>query len=370
MKVVQFFSGKSVYITGMLQELEVCPAFNASFENYSIDLLEVMKDFENKCNISDYSQLNKLAKLIYWIRMNRYLLLRYGHLEGGVVDIQYVSIFYVMLLPFLTRTFDRIVLSFWGSDLLRQNRLILCLLKTLVRRAEFITFPTSDMADSFRRKMGCGFNDKIHVVRFGNYYLDRIDCAKDSTVDGFVHKYGIDTSRKVIVVGYNRFKEQQHIKVLESIVEGNIERDRIFIVIPWTYGPDNKDYKKQIESIISGRYEYVFLNERLSDEELVALRKVTDVLVSVLLTDALNATMLETMYSGGEIITGSWLKYDYLYSNGIVMRQVDNASDVGDELAVFLDSPYPEEINQKNRDIVGILYRWESIIEEWVKLYI
>ena len=368
-KVIQFIYGKSVYTTGMQQELEQCPEFNTMFENGCIDLEEIMHNFGKESGMGDYSALNSLSKLFYWIRMNRYLSLHYGHLKYSVADIQYVSVLYVMLIPFLTRTFDRIVLSFWGSDLLRQNRRILSLVKLLIKRADIITFPTPDMADSFRQKVGTGYNDKIRIVRFGNYFLDRIDNSTNSAAEEFVRKYRIDRNRTVVVIGYNRFRQQQHLETINSIIGSKIERDKIFIVIPWTYGPEDDNYKKQIENTIEGRYDFVFITEHMSDDELVALRRITDVLISVLTTDALNATMLETMYSGGEVITGSWLKYDFLYDNGIVMRRVGNTEEVGSELVRSIKTPLSQEVRDNNRRVIDNLYRWKSIISEWVALY-
>ena len=128
-------------------------------------------------------------------------------------------------------------------------------------------------------------------------------------------------------------------------------------------------YKQQIEDLLADKYDYIFITDYLSDTELVALRKVTDVLIEVQTDDALNATMLETMYAGGEVITGSWLPYKDIYDRGVKMRQVDAVDDVGSEMRAYLTDPMSTEERQNNRAVIEKLYRWENIIGEWAALY-
>lgn len=368
-RVVQFVIRSGPYTKGLQQALLHCSTFNTHFENECIELESIMKDFGLEHQIGDYSELNIFSKALYWIRMNCYMQMRYDYLKGSIVDIQYVSIFYVMLLPFLVRTFDTIVLSFWGSDLLRQNRFILMLLRLLIRRAGAITFPKTEMVDSFQSKFGSKYNGILHVVRFGNYFLDDIDAVSEQTVMDFTEKNHIDTDKTVVMLGYNRFRQQQHILTIQSIVKAEIDRNEVFFVIPWTYGPIEKGYREEIEELLKDRYEYVFLTDYLADIELASLRKATDILISVLTTDALNATMLETLYANGEVLTGKWLSYQNLYAHGVSMRQVQCIDDVGYELKKALREPLAEEKRKKNRDVIERLYRWDNIIEEWVELY-
>lgn len=368
-KVVQFISFESIYNTGLQKELQHCERFTEKYEIECINLEKTMHEYEIMYGIKEYSGLGKISKFIYWVGMNRYLSKKYVNLKGSILNIQFVSVLYVMMLPFLVNTFDKIILSFWGSDLLRQNRLILFLLRLLINKSDLMTFQTKDMADTFRTIMGNKYDNRIHVVRFGNYYIDGIDNAKDEDVERLINKYCINTMKKVVAVGYSRFREHQHIDAIKSIIENNVDDKEIFIVIPWTYGPDNKDYKDKIEALIKGKYEYIFLTERLPDIELVALRKVIDIQIIVETTDALNGTMLEAMYAGEEVIIGSWLSYEYLYECGINMWKVDNVSSVGEILKKVLHNPMPEDKRLHNREIVKSLYSWNNVINDWAGLY-
>ena len=154
------------------------------------------------------------------------------------------------------------------------------------------------------------------------------------------------------------------------MINQHVDKNRIFIILPWTYGVDDNGYKSEIEKLLIDHYDYVFLTKRLSDEEIVALRMVTDVLIEVQKTDALNATMLETMYANGDVITGSWLQYQDIYDRGVKMYQVDSVGEVGAALNGLLENPSSRDDKQNNKRIIRELYLWRNFVEEWVKLYL
>ena len=106
--------------------------------------------------------------------------------------------------------------------------------------------------------MGERHNDKIRIVRFGNPFLDDIDSMDDDAISRFAKKYGIDTNRTVVVMGYNRTRGQQHTLVAKSFIDYKVDRNRIFIVIPWTSGPcDDPDaYRREIEDVLKDNYDY------------------------------------------------------------------------------------------------------------------
>ena len=369
-KVVQFVTELGVYITGLKNSLEACSSFMSDHENVLLSEKEIMNAYKEFRGIEELSDIGLCRRLKFWLGLNRYLVKQYTNLKGAVVDVQYVSRFYVYILPFLTKTFSRIVLSFWGSDLLCQNVWDLFLLGFLVRKSHIITVPTSDMAKVLESKMGKKYREKIRVVRFGNYFLNLIDSVTDESIDLFLKKFEIDNSRKTVVVGYNRCKEQQHLSALKSIVDAGIDRKDIFIIIPWTYGDADIEYNEQVECIIRGYYDYVFLRERLNDNEVAALRKISDILIVVEQTDALNATMLETMYSDGEVMVGSWLPYDDIYCRGIKMRKVDAVSEVGGSLIEMLNCEQPAYDKKKNKELIKELYSWNNNVNDWIALYL
>ncbi|MCR5590956.1 MAG: hypothetical protein K6F73_05430 [Lachnospiraceae bacterium] len=370
-KVVQFIASSSIYNDHLQEELMKCSSFSERYENFCINLDEEMKKYEKLKGISSYSGLGKASKALYWAGMNRFLKKEYGTLKGSIVNIQYVSVFFVMLLPFLNATFSRIVISFWGSDILRQNRIILKILTLLISRADVITLQTPELVKIFGNKMGRKYDSKIRIVRFGNPFLDDIDSMDDAVVSRFTEKYGIDTNRTVVVAGYNRTRGQQHLAVAKSLKQYNVDRIRIFIVIPWTSGPcDDADaYRKEIEDILKDDYDYLFITEYLSDEELVALRKATDVLIQVQITDSMSASMEESLYAKKEVITGEWLPYKDLYDLGLTMRKAPSADAVGKVLNELLASPMDKEALELNSKIIGSRYRWKDTVYDWVACY-
>lgn len=78
-----------------------------------------------------------------------------------------------------------------------------------------------------RETLDNGYNDKKHIVRFGNYYLDRIDSISSAEVDNFTRKFEIDTGKRAVVVGYNRFKELQHLPAIGSKNSAGVKEDDV-----------------------------------------------------------------------------------------------------------------------------------------------
>lgn len=194
----------------------------------------------------------------FWVGLNRFLEKEYKDLNGEIVNIQSVSWWYVFVLPFLQKHFKRIVLSFWGSDILRVKRTRIILGKRLFDHADVITFISDDMIKRFVGFFGDKYSNRIRKADFGSEILDYLDASNDTKKTDFKRKYGITDQKKCLVIGYNRHKEQQHIEAVRSILHADLDPSDIVLVFPWTYGPDDPIYQKQIEHMAREKFEYVF----------------------------------------------------------------------------------------------------------------
>lgn len=368
-KVVQIVSSFDVYNKRLQNALVNCNSFNECYENVCLDVGEITKECEEKYHFKEYSLQSTPQKFVFRILFNSYMIRNYSYLKGSIANIHYVDWFYVLLLPYLKKTFTRIVICFWGDDLLRVGRLKLMELRILFNHVDRIALLTDEMVNVFRQKIGYKYDDKIRVVRFGNPLLDQIDDVSDADLMSFAQKYKIDLERKRVVVGYCRGEEQRHLEVIESIIKANVDKSRIQIIIPWTYGRENSEYKSRIIDLLDNRYDYLFLEKFIPDEEVAALRRLSDVIIQVQLTDVMSASMYETLYAGGEVITGSWLPYNDIYDRGVTMHRINDVEEVGRELLDFLDKPFSQDLLEKNKVVIGMLYKWTANVSGWVALY-
>ena len=205
---------------------------------------------------------------------------------------------------------------------------------------------------------------------FGSEILVYIDVSNDEKIAEFKRKYSITDQKKCLVIGYNRHKTQQHIEAVKSILYSDLNPSGLVLVFPWTYGPDDPIYQKQIKDMICDKFEYVFLETELDNEEVACLRAATDILVQTQITDALSSSMLETLYAKKEVITGSWLHYDELERRGVRIHYVDSVSEVGLAVKDVMNNPLPDELRTRNRDIIREMISWDVRIHDWLDIYL
>ena len=368
-RVIQFQAFESIYNDRLQNELNKDWRFQEEFENIRIICDAEKEEYEKKRGIQRYELLGKWRKLCYLILFNKYLCHKYRNLKKAVVNIQFIEYRFLFLLPFISCISNKLILSFWGSDLLRQEDKILRRMRHLFNKADLITVETDEMEKIFLNRTNKKYKAKIQKVRFGLTSIKDIDNLDKQSIIDFKITHGIDLEKKVVAIGYNRRKEHQHIKAIQSIIEANINPRDIFIIIPWTYGPDDIEYRGEIESLLQDRYDYCFISERLTDCEVAALRVSTDIMIHVQTTDSLSASMLETLYAENEVIAGDWLPYGELLALGVTMRMAKKVEDCGRQVKLYLNMPMDEREKKKNKELVYKYSSWDTNILKWIDLY-
>ena len=367
--VVQLESFPSIFNESLRKNLRKNKAFSEKYDLIAINLEDEQKNYKTDCAIT-YDISSFVPNIRYWIGFSRYLEKKYRNLYGEIVNIQFVVWQYIFLLPFLRKHFGRIVLSYWGSDILRVRKKVLQREKRLLDRADTITFISEDMKVRFEEIFGKKYERKIRKIDFGSEILDCIDALSDEDVRDFRQKYGITEDKKCLVIGYNRNREQQHSGVIRSIIRSDTDLNDILIVFPWTYGRDDPGYMGEIESLVSGKYNYLFLRDDLTTEEVACLRRISDVFVQTQTTDALSSSMLETIYAEKDVITGRWLHYDELNRAGVQLHYVNSVDDVGSVIREVLTNPFSDQTKKHNKEIIREMCGWENRIRDWLDLYL
>lgn len=369
-KILQFCTFDSVYNTNLQKQLNNDSDFASEYSLVSLTLESLIEAFLKNQGISEYSSLNKLKKLLFWKKFCRYLNIAYPFdPQKDIVNIQFVDFKYIWLIGYLKKNFSRIILSFWGSDLLRQSNRRLKAMNKLFKVSDVITFETEEMEHIFEKKTNRNYKSKYSLVKFGLSELDEIDGLSNDDIHRFCHKYKIDSCKKTVVVGYNRIFQQQHLPVIQSLIKYNVSSEDIFIIVPWTYGNHDPEYRRRLEDCIKGKYNYCFLNDHLDEKEIACLRKITDIFVQVQMTDSLSASMLETLYAKNMVITGRWLPYEELIDKGIKMAYVDSPELVGEEVRRLIECSQNEEERLRNKLIVHDMSSWDTNLEKWKSLY-
>lgn len=369
-KVVQLVSFKSAYNENLQTNLRSNHEFASNFDLVEINFEDIMIEFESRFGFKPYKENSILNKIRYLFILNKYLINKYDHLKGGILHIQFVLPKYAFLIYFFKKTFTKTIITFWGSDVLRIDKNSKKIpIKVLSWYSDIITFETKAFSDIYKKTISNKFNNKIRIVDFGIEILSIIDKITHSDIESFKQKFNINSNSKVVVIGYNRNIEQQHVKVVKSLLDSKIKKEDVFLIFPWTYGSEIVGYKDQIKDLMGDRFNYLFIENRLTDKEVAILRCCTDILVNVETTDVLSSSMLETLYAENIVITGSWLPYEDMYDIGVVMEQVDDIDEVGFKIAHLITNNYYSKIKSQNKKHIGELYIWSNCISKWVDLY-
>lgn len=356
-EIVYFGDPNSVYNINLMKEMEK--------KGYKVSCYSVANEIEK---IYEQGKKIKLFRKIKKFFLCKKFFAKFD--KSCIAHIQFISFDNLFYLPFFIRRFKFFVLSFWGSDLLRQSRLRLNLMLPLFFFSKNITVETEEMKRIFVSKVPFFYKSKkICYARFGLSELNIIDNIDNASIKKFREKYKIDGNKKIVIVGYNKRKEQQHMSVVNSL--SNSLNEQIQLVFPWTYGETSFDYENQLKELLDRKkIPYIFIKDYLTDKEIGCLRLITDIFIQVQTTDSLSACMLETLYSKKIVITGKWLPYSFLDEKGIEMIKVMDPHEVGEKISFLIHNKDNFNlINNRNSQIVASFCQWSNCIEDWLLLY-
>ena len=197
----------------------------------------------------------------------------------------------------------------WGSDVLRRSKKYILKMRKYVKHYDYVC--TSDNP-RFRKQL----TDKLLIsenqfveLDFGSESIDRLmdnmhisqPMAKDALglKDNFV-----------ITVGYNAHEEQHHIEVIDAITSIKEELpDKTLLVFPMTYG--GKQQIKLVEQKVrQSGLKYKIYDKYLPYQDIVNLRKCSDIFIHAQTTDSNSASLAEYLFCRTIVINAAWLRYE------------------------------------------------------------
>lgn len=264
----------------------------------------------------------------------------------------------------------KLLLSFWGSDILRENKANKTVRKA-IKASYGVVISTSEINEKFHVLYGDEFDSKIRRAYYGSNVIELIDGITD--LDDIKKKLGIDTNKIVISIGYNKMIQQQHLKVLDEIISLPVEiRNKIHLVLRLTYGNGDEDYVASIKNTVSktGCSSTVF-ESFLTDKEVAEITAVTDIFIHAQTTDARSASMCEHLYAKCLVVNPSWIEYSDLKDSVFYLRfnSFDELSTIiTDNLVNKNNSLYKDKLSA-NTDAIYSLCSWDCFVPGWRKIY-
>lgn len=260
---------------------------------------------------------------------------------------------------------DKTLLMPWGSDVLRRSKGYSCKMKEYVQHYDYVA--TSDNP-RFKKEL----TEKISVreeqfvdLDFGSESIDRLIDKEDVSRELAKESLGV-RGKFIITVGYNAHEEQRHVEVIDAIasIKDRLPKN-LLLVFPMTYGG------KQQVNLVKNRLldlglDYLLFDKYLTYQEIVDLRKCSDVFIHAQTTDANSASLAEYLFCRSTVINASWLKYEhfeqygkpyYLFNDfrelpSVLEMAIQGGSLVNDELVEYLRQ-----------------FSWSYKIHKWLTLF-
>lgn len=287
-----------------------------------------------------------------------------------VVDIHFFDPLYDNMIRKLSELNKKIKVTVWGSDFYRVSPGRHEEQRPLYKRVDIIQIETGQIADDFL-KVFPEFSTKIRLAHFGLFQFDVIDELIGKAVPAsYRKKLRIPEDRIVITCGTNRSEGHRHSLLLDAIgILPHEIRERLFLILPMTYGGE-KNYiepvKRKADSL---NIPYILFPSFITKKENGILRIVSDILVTIQVTDALSSTIQEYMYSGNVMIAGDWLPYSIMDDNDVfyIKTTLENLSQTIENAVLNIES-YKQSCRD-NRSKLARLSSWEEEIKEWTAIY-
>jgi len=224
----------------------------------------------------------------------------------------------------------KVICSFWGSDLFRVSDIYNnYYVSKALNNANLITVQSPEMGLLVKAKYGMNLNDKIRDIRFtlSKDIYEFIDLYRNNTkvLDEFKAKYNLKKENFLIALGHNAFKDNNHIKMIESLNGLSEEyKNKITLILHLSYG-GNKEYIDNLKKVIQQikDLDIKIIEDFLGPQEISKLRLITDIMVQAPISDALSGAMTEVLYANNKVIVGGWLPYGILRRNHIQFEEFD-----------------------------------------------
>lgn len=258
----------------------------------------------------------------------------------------------------------------WGSDLYKcrsENRYKS--VRKAVSLCDRICVSTDKFKEDFLALVSFDKN-KVKKCHFG---LDFIEKIRISTVSPFRAKQllRVPSDTFVITCGYNASPNQQHEEIITQLQLIHDEfPSNYLLVFPMTYSGNNL-YKQQIEDLLnrSGLRFKIYMNF-MKDDELIAMRKMTNIFIQLQRTDAFSGSLQEHLYCQNIVVTGSWLPYKVFKDKGIIFQEIDRMVDLADKLK-YIFSHYEiiqSKVSEINTEAKFDYALWDNAIIEWYQI--
>ncbi len=251
-----------------------------------------------------------------------------------IINVHFPNKYMSYVYKYLRRMSKNIVISPWGSDILRRDKKYLKQLASLYENADYITVtPNHQLGNIVKYEFNVDTKKMIGGI-FGSDVIEfAIKKGDFISQEEAKHRYGLN-GRYVITCGYNQRRQQRHKEIIDSINKVRHQLpENLTLLFPMNYGKtaNEIDVDECKNLCKENELDALFITDFLTVEDLYKLRKATDMFVHVQTTDAGSASVYEYILCDKKIVHGSWIKYVALEAfKPLFYFPVDKLEDLGE----------------------------------------
>ena len=196
---------------------------------------------------------------------------------------------------------DKLLLSFWGSDLLQDEDETSRKLKLkMLEKAKGITVQNQDLRQLIAVKYGWKHYEKIQTNLFlpNKTIFDTIKNGTRKEGIEWLRNFGpVDEQSITVSLGYNSHPRLRVKEVLEYLLElPPLDLSKLHFVFTFSYSQHKEEEEKIVAQLKALNVNHTVIAHYLSDEDMAKLRLSLDVLIHLTHTDAFSTTLLEHLY--------------------------------------------------------------------------
>ena len=326
--------------------------FEAFYQNKGVEIVRIS-------GMNDIMPVPEL-RVVYRQLITKEALKKRGSYDNVIVI--YVSPFRMELAESASTSETNVFSWFIGSDLMRASDTVISSLKDTFRR---VTPCTVCSSRSLKELFQHHFGYSPDVIDFGNAQLPCIDEAWERGVDLCKASILKQLVGKIsICIGYNANPAQQHLKVLKAVESMPQEiKNRLCLILPMTYG-GSEEYIGSIKlALEKSGSAGVVLTDYMDRREIAELRVASDIFIHAQTTDALSASLLESLYAGSVVLNAKWLHYPEFDDWGIETIGFESFQDLEDKLNLILQDTIVR--NRKNQKELSEYASWDTCRDKW-----
>ncbi len=232
-----------------------------------------------------------------------------------IVNVHFPNKYMSYVYKYLRRMSKNVVISPWGSDILRHDQKYLKELAVLYENADYITVSPNYTLGKKIREVFTIDSKKMVGGFFGSDVIDfGVKNGEAISIDDAKKRFGLD-GRYVIACGYNQRRQQRHKEIIDAINKvKNLLPQNLTLLFQMNYGKTANETDLDECKMTCREYglDALFVTDFLTVEDLYKMRKATDMFVHVQTTDSAAASVYEYILCDKKIVHGSWIKYESL----------------------------------------------------------